>query len=563
MDRLTVSLRVPPDSRWGELVRDAALDFGHACGFARGVTEMSADALLECVEEYVRVCGERSAGDPFTLEMEGLPDALSFRLVYPRTVPLNPMQQDDYEIPDGGADIGGLDLSGLWLHLVKRKVDRVFFRRDGDAHSLHLVKYRRDPGKIRQHWVMALAPRLADGVQVDEKTAEGPSGGILQRPGTGRVVRLDPVALYVVKRLDGRTTFWQIYLDSTDHVGVVSPQRMGAIYETLEAGGFLAGPGVGPKRAGRWLDFLERLFALDFGTSGADRFVSALHRGVRFLFHPAAVFAAAVASLAGIFPAVWHRGELAAAIRGLDQAVFGEPLLALALYLAFLAAVAVHELGHGLTCKHFGGRVNRFGVMFYLAMFIFYCDVSSAWNFPRRRDRLLVSLGGPLTTAFLASGCFWAFHWLPAGAVFARTAAGVLGVVLAFGFLMNFNPFIKMDGYYMLMDLTECPNLRRLAFGFLRFRLLRGERPAGLDPSRLTPRMKRLFWAYGLGGVAVTLVFLVRPAWYFAEAMLSGPDVRSGRLLLAVVVLAVILARFALRAARATHERRHRSWKLK
>ena len=235
----------------------------------------------------------------------------------------------------------------------------------------------------------------------------------------------------------------------------------------------------------------------------------------------------------------------------------------MALYLGFLAAVAVHELGHGLTCKHFGGRVNRFGVMFYLAMFIFYCDVSSAWNFPRKRERLLVSLGGPFTTAFLASACFWAFHWLPAGATFARTAAGVLGVVLAFGFLMNFNPFIKMDGYYMLMDLTECPNLRRLAFGYLRVRLLRGERPAGLDPARLTPRMKGLFWAYGLAGVAVTLLFLVRPAWYFVSAMLSGPDAHSGRLFLAVVLLALVLARFALRAARAAHERRHRSWKLK
>lgn len=562
MEKQTITIRLRPDHRWGQLIHNAALDFGQACGFALNVAEMSADAILECVEEYVRVCGEHSSGDFFTLDLEGVSEALSFHLTYPKTVFLNPTEVDDYEIPEAEDDASDLDISGLWLHLVKKKMDRVYFRREGESRSLHLIKYRRNPGKVRQHWVMNLSPKLVSDVQIDEKRVEGLAMGIAQRPGSHDVVRLDPVALYVLKRLDGKTTFWRIYLDCTEELGPVSPQRLGNIYEWLEEDGFLEGPSLRKKRSARMLDFFESLFALDFGTSSADRFVTALHRLARPLFNPTAVTIMLLATVSGLIPAWLCRKEIAGNIGRIDRSAIQNPLFAFAVYGSILAAVAIHELGHGLTCKHFGGRVNRFGVMYYLVMFIFYCDVSTSWNFARKRDRLLVSLAGPFTTALLASACAWLFYLLPPSCGFARPVFGVLGGALAFGVVMNFNPFIRMDGYYMLMDLAECPNLRSRAFLYI-FSRLRGRKLAGGPaPGRLPPKLKHLFWFYGIGGVMVTVVFLVRPVWFFLSALMSASDVRSGRIFIACVLLVLILARVALRAATVFKSRRNKSWKL-
>lgn len=378
-----------------------------------------------------------------------------------------------------------------------------------------------------------------------------------------QVMRLDPIALYILKRLDGKTTFWQIYLDCADEVGIISPPQLAAIYECLEEEGFLEGTVIHRRRVGRVLDFFEKIFALDLGTSGADRFVTGLHRLLRPLFNPVAVLLMVLTTVAGLVPFLWCREEVLASITRIDQLVVQAPLLALVVYGSLLLAVAIHELGHGLTCKHFGGKVNRFGVMYYLVMFVCYCDVSSAWNFDRKRDRLLVSLAGPLTTAFLASVCAWAYWLTPAASVFARTTLSTLLVILALGVVMNFNPFIRMDGYYMLMDLTECPNLRGKAFNYLLWRLFRaGSAIPGRDPALLPARLKRLFWFYGIGGVLVTLLLVVRPLLAIIRAILFGMEGHMGRMILISILFFLLLARFAVRAAKKANRRRNQSWKL-
>lgn len=561
MDTQSLTISLSADYRWIPLIRNVVLDFGHASGFAQAVTEMSANAILECVEEYVRACRDRSVEEPFSLILESGVDALSICMSYPMTIPLNPTQQEDYEIPDVGADLNSLDVTGLWLHLVKKNVDRVYFRRNEDSHSLHLIKYRRDPGKIRQFWVMGLSPCLIGDVNIDQKTGEGPTGGILQHPRSPQVIRLDPVTMYVLKRLDGKTTFWQIYLDCVDHVGIITPQKLGAIYVWLEESGLLEGMGLDQKKSNRVLDFFEKLLALDYGTRSADRLVTAIYRRIRFLFHPASIIVGAMIILSAFLPALWQWQELLGMGMKLDKAVFQNPYLALTLYLVLMFAVVVHEMGHGLTCKHFGGRVDRFGVMLYLVMFIFYCDVSTAWNFPRKRDRILVSLAGPFTSIFLASVCFWTFYWTPAGYEFIRLVTGVTGLFLTFLFCMNFNPFLKLDGYYMLMDAVECPNLRPLAFQFIRTRLLGRKGKDGFDPARLPTRLKRLFWFYGLGGILVTALFIIRPVWFVTSSLLSDRS-GTGRLFLTCVILLLVLMRMTVRAVRASHDRRNQSWKL-
>ncbi len=118
-----------------------------------------------------------------------------------------------------------------------------------------------------------------------------------------------------------------------------------------------------------------------------------------------------------------------------------------------------HELGHGYACKLFGGRVPEMGCKLIVGMPLAYVDASAAWSFPRRRDRILVMLGGMYFELLLA---------VPAALVWAAWPHSALGacayqIVFMSGvatILFNINPLMKYDGYFILGDMLGISNLQ-------------------------------------------------------------------------------------------------------
>ena len=136
----------------------------------------------------------------------------------------------------------------------------------------------------------------------------------------------------------------------------------------------------------------------------------------------------------------------------------------LLLYGTGLLTLAVHELGHGVACKHFGGHVHEMGAMLVYFEPAFYCNVNDAWTFPDRAARLWVTAAGPwihfITAAFGA--VVWAVTTPGTLAYDMGLAAALLGGVATV--LANANPLIPLDGYFALSDWLEMPNLRQRAF---------------------------------------------------------------------------------------------------
>jgi putative peptide zinc metalloprotease protein len=131
------------------------------------------------------------------------------------------------------------------------------------------------------------------------------------------------------------------------------------------------------------------------------------------------------------------------------------------LWLVFCSTKFLHEMGHAASCRRFGGECHEMGLMFLVFVPTPYVDASSAWGFPNRWKRMFVGAAGMTVEIFVAALC--AFVW-------ANTAPGKLIHQLAYNamliasvstVLFNANPLLRYDGYYMLSDFLEIPNLQK------------------------------------------------------------------------------------------------------
>lgn len=128
------------------------------------------------------------------------------------------------------------------------------------------------------------------------------------------------------------------------------------------------------------------------------------------------------------------------------------------LSVSFLLLKAIHELGHGFACKAYGGRVTEIGIMFMIVLPIPYCDATTSWAFPNKWHRILVSSAGVMCELAVASVA--AIIWSRTDAGFVHTLMyNIMFVASVATLLFNINPLLRYDGYYILADLTEIPNL--------------------------------------------------------------------------------------------------------
>lgn len=118
----------------------------------------------------------------------------------------------------------------------------------------------------------------------------------------------------------------------------------------------------------------------------------------------------------------------------------------------------VHELAHAVACKKFGGKTGHCGILLLLLIPLPYVDVTSSWRFTNKYQRILVSAAGMLAEIFIAA--IAAIIWCKSGpGVVSFYASNVLVAASLHTLLFNANPLLKFDGYHMLADWLEIPNL--------------------------------------------------------------------------------------------------------
>ncbi|UZE12174.1 biotin/lipoyl-binding protein [Pseudomonas sp. B21-053] len=197
---------------------------------------------------------------------------------------------------------------------------------------------------------------------------------------------------------------------------------------------------------------------------------------------------------------------------------------ALAFGVALFFAKLCHEFGHAFMAKRAGCRVQSMGVAFMVMLPMFYTDVSDAWRVNDRRARLLIGAGGVLAELVLACIALLAWSLLPDGP--GRTAAFMLASATWITTLViNLNPFMRFDGYFLLSDLWEVDNLQGRAFALCRWRLREALFGYGAPaPEPWSPSMQRrlLIWGYGSWLWRAVLFFGIALAVYHLFFKLLG-----------------------------------------
>jgi putative peptide zinc metalloprotease protein len=142
------------------------------------------------------------------------------------------------------------------------------------------------------------------------------------------------------------------------------------------------------------------------------------------------------------------------------------------LWFTIIVIKTLHEFGHATTCRHFGGEVHEMGVCILCFTPCGYVDASDAWMMRRQRHKLFTTIAGVFTELIMA--CIAAHFWLVLPDGLARNVAFNAMLVASINTIVfNINPLMRFDGYYVLCDLLEIPNLRSKAISFCSYHLQR------------------------------------------------------------------------------------------
>jgi len=182
-----------------------------------------------------------------------------------------------------------------------------------------------------------------------------------------------------------------------------------------------------------------------------------------------------------------------------------------AFWIIMLGLGAVHEFGHGLTCKHFGGDVHQMGFLLIYFTPAFYTDTTDILLFDRGSRRLWVIFAGIWIEFVTCSVGALIWHFTTPGSLVNDLAYKTMLLSGIEGALLNLNPLIKADGYYALAQFLDVDNLREDSFAFLRAWARKYLLREDIDLPATSRRHRRIYTVFGLTAMlySTTLIFVM------------------------------------------------------
>ena len=381
----------------------------------------------------------------------------------------------------------------------------------------------------------ALQPRLKPQTRLRRHRFRGEVWHVVQDPASGRLHRLSPAAYQVLGLMDGKRSMDKVWQTATEELGDHAPgqQEVITLLSQLHAADLLqcdVSPDIAElferyarrhKQTSR--SNLRNPFSLRFPLWDPDRFLARtlpltelLSGWIGLLLYCLVVGGALV--LTAI-----HWSELTENLS--DRVLSAHNLLLLGV--CFPVIKFMHELGHGYATKAGGGEVHDMGLLLLVFMPVPYVDATAAGGFRSKWRRALVGAAGMLVETFIAALCM--YLWVAAEPGLVRAVA--FNVMLIAGIstvVFNGNPLLRYDGYYILSDLIESPNLATRSTQYWRYLAERYLfRVRDIAPPQLAPGEKAWFLLYAPAAfvyrtfVMVAIVLFIAGQWFFIGVALA------------------------------------------
>jgi putative peptide zinc metalloprotease protein len=178
-------------------------------------------------------------------------------------------------------------------------------------------------------------------------------------------------------------------------------------------------------------------------------------------------------------------------------------------WLVLFLISGIHEFGHGMACKHFGGEVHHMGFLLIYFTPAFYTDTTDQYLFPSVAQREWVIFAGIWVELVSCGLATIAWHLLPPGTLWSDLAYKIILLSALTGVLFNLNPLMKFDGYYALAQYLRMDNLREDAFAYARAWLGRNVLLQDVELPAASRRQRRIYMLFAPAAFLYSMMVLV------------------------------------------------------
>jgi putative peptide zinc metalloprotease protein len=391
-------------------------------------------------------------------------------------------------------------------------------KRMGDTHATTLER--------RKH----VSVRLRADLLIESQKYEGRTCYVVKDPVSLRYYRFKEREHFLLELMDGRHTLDDAQKEYEKHFrpARLSLEEIEGFARLLLTAGLAHNdsPRTGSRlfeqhrlhHRRRWLGVLSQVLYVQIPLFDPDRLLERLLGRLRWFFTKGFFCLGVALMMTAALLVLTHFDAFRVRLPSIHEFFNAQTLLLL--WIAVGAVKVLHELGHGLSCKAFGGEVHEMGVLFLCFFPCLYCNVTDAWTLPSKWRRILISFAGIYVELLIASLATFAWWMAPAQPVLGRFCLGLMVACSVNTLFFNANPLLRYDGYYILADWLEVPNLRERSNRFLKHVALK--HVLGSDAAMDAPMApgRRVFFAlYAIASYFYRWVITFGVLWFLCVCL--------------------------------------------
>lgn len=336
--------------------------------------------------------------------------------------------------------------------------------------------------------VSEMKPALRTTVQTFRQFYRGRSWTVVRDPSNNQFFRLNDASYFYVGLLDGHRTVAQAWNIANEQLGDRAPtqneviQLLGQLYNANLLVAEIPADSAGlfdryKKKIRREVTgYLTNILFARVPLWDPDNFLNRWVNVVGFLFGPVGLIGWLILLLAAGVQLAGRFEELMGQAQGvISPEKMLRPDAIFFMYAAMIFTKALHELGHGFAAKkfgrdtHSGGEVHTIGIMFLVFMPVPYVDASSAWALRNKFHRAFIGAAGMYVELAVAAVAVFVWANTSIGHPVNTLAFNAIFIASVSTILFNGNPLLRFDGYYILSDLLEIPNLSQRSKDYVYF----------------------------------------------------------------------------------------------